>query len=267
MTVTYRSPLRQPERILAYGPQGAGKSHNALVIASKLPDAKFRVIDIDYSPSYERLIDLDFPQLGEDRVEVVTPDPEDWTEILDAVIEAVKETGPGDWLVIDSITHTWPAVQGWFIQNIYGEDPWEYFLDVRQEKEKQKAKGGKDAKSLGALEGWMDWPVINKQYFRLYRQISKCRGHVYISAESTSIGSDDDREVRDRFGAYGSRPNGQKRIGFVPHTVLLLKKSRVGEYTVSTVKDRGREELEDEEIGDFFRDYMVKVAGWKMART
>jgi hypothetical protein len=64
---------------------------------------------------------------------------------------------------------------------------------------------------------------------------------------------------------YGMKPAGQKQLGFVPHTVLMMKKGRVGDYKMTTIKDRGRWEGEDVEIGDFMQDYLVGIGGWQRA--
>jgi hypothetical protein len=176
-----------------------------------------------------------------------------------------------DWLGFDMMTQTWDWVQEWFSDNVFGQDIGDYFLEVRQAK--QSAKGtkdaakGKEAKSLGALEGWMDWPVINKQYNKIYRAILRCPGHVYLAAEQAKLSSDEeDKEVKDLLGPYGVKPKGQKRLPHIPHTVLMFTKTRVGEFQLTTIKDRGRPELEREGIEDFARDYLMKVAGWKPAR-
>ena len=44
---------------------------------------------------------------------------------------------------------------------------------------------------------------------------------------------------------------------------IITKKGRKGEYTLSTVKDRGRDDVEDAELNDFAKDYLQGVAGWK----
>lgn len=266
MPLTFRTPLTTPERILVFGPEGVGKSAKLLDVARRCPDAQFHVIDNDYSQSCLRLLETSYADVGN-----VTPyrcDPDDWEEVIGRVKELRAIVGPNDWMAVDSMTPTWSAVQGWFIEQVHGVDVENYFLDVRIKKEAQRAAarsgGDRESKSLGVLEGWMDWPVINKEYFRkLYNGILNIQGHVWLTAEGAQISKEDDEDVKARFQGYGVKPSGQKRLGFVPSTVLLLKKSRVGEYTATTIKDRGRTEFEDRPLGDFMVDYMRGVAGWR----
>lgn len=263
MALTLRSPWRDRERILVFGPQGAGKSVGALSIARAVTDVKFHIIDIDHSPSYNRFIDRVYPELNDPRINVTVVDPEDWEATMEAIVEARVACGPDDWVVIDSATPSWNAVQGWFIEKVQGSEIEDYFMQVRM----RKKEAGDAKKALGALDGWLDWPVINKQYFKLYRELTRIKGHVYMTAESARIGEEDDREMRGRFGPYGVKPAGQKRIGFVPATVLLLTKDRVGKHYMTTCKDRGPEEVEDQEIGDFAVDYLRRLAGWKVVKS
>lgn len=260
--LTWRSPLSSPERILVYGPQGSGKSAKLLDIARRVPDAMFRVIDNDYSQSCSRLLETSYSDLK--NVEPIRCDPDDWEELLARVVEAKRVTGQHDWLSVDSMTPTWQAVQNWYTDTVFDKGIEDYFLMKRIQKEGIRSEGGKEKKSLGAFDGWMDWPVINKQYFRkLYNELLSVPGHVWLTAEGDSLSKEDDGDVLDKFQPFGLKPVGQKRLGFVPSTVLLLKKRRVGSYVMTTVKDRGREEFEDRELGDFFVDYMKEVAGWK----
>lgn len=84
-----------------------------------------------------------------------------------------------------------------------------------------------------------------------------------MTAEQAAIDKNDDKEVKAAFGAYGVKPKGQKRLGHVPMTVLWLTKSRVGAWAMTTIKDRGRTEVEDEPLTNFAKDYLMEVAGWK----
>lgn len=265
MPVTLRSPLSTPERILVFGSEGVGKSAKLLDVARRCPDATFHVIDNDYSQSCLRLLETSYSDLG--NVVPYRCDPDDWEQMIARVVELKDVVGVNDWMAVDSMTPTWSAVQGWFIEKVHGVGVENYFLDVRIRKEAQReaarSSNDRESKSLGVLEGWMDWPVINKEYFRkLYNGILNIQGHVWLTAEGATLSKEDDDDVKARFQGLGQKPSGQKRLGFVPSTVLVLKKGRVGAYTMTTVKDRGREEVEDREVGDFAVDYMKKIAGW-----
>lgn len=235
-----------------------------MAIAQRCPNATFHVIDNDVSASYDRALDTDYTKLT--NVEVYRTDPDDWMDGLTTAKRVIPTIGYDDWLVFDSMTAPWTTVQSWFVEQVHGVEDADYFLRVRMEIQKVNDAAKKSAdkvKTLGALEGWMDWPAINKQYFKLTSVLYKCRGHLYMTAEQGKISEDDDKEVKGLFGPYGVKPVGQKKLGYMPHTVLLMTKSRAGEYALSTVKDRNRPEMEDQEYTDFAKDYLVKVAGWK----
>lgn len=254
--MTLRPKISPRERILTFSTFGAGKSNALLTIARKCPTDTFHVLDNDFA--YERLLATDFADLS--NVHVTNCD--EWQDYIPTIKRIGGDMGRDDWLVLDSTTATWDAVQGWFVEQIHGESIEEYFMEVRA---KKAANRNSDKKSLGALEGWMDWPVINKQYVRLYNALLNVTGHLYLTAELTVLGSesDEDRETKALFGPHGVKPKGQKRLGHIPHTVLLLSKSRTGEYRMTTVKDRGRREVEQEPVTDFSKDYLMRLGGWR----
>ena len=258
MAMTYKPKMQTRERILTFGVQGVGKSNAILTVARKCPDIKFHVIDTDYSESYARALDSEYE--GLENVEITRVSPDDWENMIPAIEAISAKMNADDWLIFDSMSPTWEAVQEWFIEKVHGQDIDDYFMEVRMKKENTK---GKDSKALGALEGWMDWPVINKVYFKLYKRLMSIPGHLYMTAEQTGVNDDEGREIKGLFGPYGVKPKGQKKLGHLPQTVLLFTKNRAGEYAVTTIKDRNRAELENQPIDDFMRDYMVKVAGWR----
>lgn len=266
------------------GVQGVGKSRALLDIARKCKTDTFYVWDNDKSA--ERLLATAYRDITEresvethglgvayGNVVVRDADEEDWEEFLEWVTEARGVVRFDDWINVDSMTPTWPAVQSWFTDQVFGDDIADYFMQVRLEKAKrnERAKKGEgdSAKTLGAFEGFMDWPVINKQYAKIYTLLRKIPCHVMLTAEAVPLAKEDskDKELMAVFGAYGVKPAGQKRLGHKPMTDLLLTKTRVGEYYMTTIKDRGREEVEEMEWGDFAVDYLSKLAGWKMRKV
>lgn len=129
---------------------------------------------------------------------------------------------------------------------------------------KEEGKAVKGGRNLQVFDGFTDWSVINPEYRRLQNMLLRCPGHVYCTAEVDAVDSArDNTETKGLFGAYGVKPRGQKRTAHIFQTVLLMKKKRIGEWTMTTVKDRGRKEVEDVEVGDFGVRYLRRVAGWK----
>lgn len=266
MPITIHPPDNlPPERILLVGKEGTGKTNAVLTIARRCPDAQFYVIDTDYSASYDRLMYTDFADVGErGNVHTYITGPSDWEGIMNAARDIAKKVRKGDWVVVDSMTPTWSAVQGFFSEEVHGDSIEAYMLDVRKKREEAAKKGGRKGSSLEAFDGWMDWSVINVIYKRLYKLLlTEHPGHLILTAEGQAVGEQDSKAMRDTYAAYGVRPAGQKQLGFLTHTVLLTKKGRKDDYTLTTVKDRGREDVEDMDLDDFAKQYLQGVAGWK----
>jgi len=262
--LSLQTPIRTRERILTFGVGGVGKSNSILQIARKCPNRHFYIIDNDVSPSYNRALDTEFTDLK--NVTVRETDPDDWEDGLTAAQELGPEVGYDDWLAFDSMTSPWDAVQSWFIGKLHGENDADYFMRVREEIEafNSNAKAADKKKSANPFEGFMDWPAINKQYFLLTKALFKTRGHLYITAEQTTLTKSEADEIKGLFGPYGVKPKGQKKLTHQPHTILLLTKSRQGEYRITTIKDRSRAEVEEKPVVDFSKDYLRDIAGWKM---
>lgn len=261
MPVALKPPIDPRERILGFGLAGTGKSHAILCIARRCPDVQFYVMDNDMA--YARLLATEFTDLS--NVDVREVDSDDWEMTLETVGQIHREMKRDDWCVLDSTTPTWQAVQGWFTEQVFDEGIEDYFLEVRKMKTSKKEKG-KDV-TLGAFEGFMDWPVINKQFAKMHRLIMRTPGHLYCTAELANVSNkDDDKQTLQVYGTYGVKPAGQKRMPHLFQTTLLFTKNRVGEYFLTTIKDRGRPEQENMEMEDFAKDYLMAVAGWKYGR-
>lgn len=189
-----------------------------------------------------------------------------WVANVAAIDEVVAAAGPDDWVCIDSGSALWDDVQAWFTESVFDSSMADYFMQVRME----KAKAAKDAKALGALDGWVDWPVINAQYKgKVMKFLVTPPCHLIVTAEQADVTREDqDKETRALYGGEQVKPRGQKRIGHNVQTVLRLGRQRNGTYTATTVKDRGgREMLEGEDVTDrgFATFYLEEIAGWTEA--
>lgn len=256
-TITLNAPAEAPpERILVFGVEGTGKSNNVLAMARRIPTATFHVIDNDVSPSYRRALTGEYADLT--NVNVTETDPDDWEDVLDAIRRIAPTVNPGDWLVVDSMSPAWQAVQSWYTAKKFGRGGVDDDVDAYFTKAKAKA-GKKDDD-----DGDYDWVFINAQYAKLTAALFKCAGNVYITAEQKNLGSREDKQNTATYGAFGVKPAGQKRLGHMTHTVLLATKNRRGEFLLDTVKDRSRVDVEGLVVADFAKDYLQGVAGWKV---
>lgn len=252
----YQPKLRSRERVLIYGPAGAGKSQACYDVA-KIVTGDVYVIDNDYS--WERMMEVDRNTDGF-HLDITETYHDDWQALIVATEHAVKNSDRDDLLIIDSMTPTWQAVQEHFTDEIFGKDIDAYFLEMRKQ-----ASG----KSLEAFDGWKDWQVINKMYSRLYRNIARFPGHVMLTAEMDNLTGSEEGDVKGVFGPYRTKPRGQKRLAHTVNTVVMVTKSRAQDFAMTVVKDRGREKEEaivNEPFTNFGTDFMVGVAGWTPAK-
>lgn len=259
-------PLRPafpaPERILAFGPAGSGKTTAWLDIArwsarTKSP-AKFYILDTDFAVA--RMI-TSYPEIH-DRVEVFPG--YDWNDYMAFQKYVLKNATKDDWVVIDFFGSSWSAVQQHFIEEVFHKEIGDYFLQARKSL-------SKDDKSLSALDGWTDWSVVNG----LYRQwvnplLYKGTYHLYATAQSDQLSSDkkptESADMRAALVRFNVKPKGQKDMFYQMHTVLLTgRDNRTGNRTLTTIKDREREEMQGATVKSFTMDYLQTVGGWKLA--
>ncbi len=185
----------------------------------------------------------------------------EWNDYVRALRDIQMRARPGDWVSVDFIGTAWSAVQDHFAQEVFHKDIGDYFLQVRKELDK-------GATSLGALEGWVDWQVINPLYNKWANTLLyKGRYHIYATAKSENLSSDrkptEDAQTRAMFARYQVKPVGQKFLPFQFHTVLLSGRSG-DKRTITAVKDRERPEADGLEVKNFTTDYLVNVAGFKL---
>lgn len=273
---------RARERILIYGSFKTGKSFNWLDIARTYEDTgtpgKFYVIDTDFGAG--KLIGEGYDYLLYDEDE--NPDgiihvynPLDFQEILTASKDIYRTAKKGDWIVVDMINYLWSEAQDYYIRNVFGEDPENYFLQMRKE---VKAAGGKDARSFGGQEG-TDWGFITKIYNQAeYPLTMKSAANIISIAEERKI--DVNRggtpaKVKQFKKAGGMEPVGQKGIAHRHDTVLRMTKRANGQRQLTMAGDRGREKKGstwdergsillniDEPPKAFTKRYLIDVAGW-----
>lgn len=244
---------RLRERILAYGGPGSGKTNAWLRLAKHLPDATFYVIDTEIGA--ERSME-EYPDIENIKVYGVI----DWPEYRKAQKEICAKAKAGDWIVLDMAEKAWKAVQRDFIEQIFGQDTGDYFLQARKKLKKgaESIFGGKDS----VLKGWTDWSVINARYDDfILPLVYRSKANLFIASMPDVVNEDDDKDVKALFGPYGAKPAGQKALGHQPDTLLLMQYTREG-WTMTTVKDRGgRKYMDHVRVIDFYFQY-GKIAGW-----
>ena len=247
---------------MAMGGPGTGKSFAALSIAKRI-DGHMHVIDNDNA--YDRMLETEFTTLNN-----VTVWPAwDWDSTMAATRKIVEAADADDWLVVDILTPTWQMAQDWFSENVYGDDLASHLLRARQAVQQTNVQiragksQGKEVKNLSPFDGFMDWSVINPQYQKFMAMLRNAPCHVFCASEVDAVDSKNDKgDVLDLY-PLGIKPRGQKRTGHAFSTILMMTKKRAGVWEMTTVKDRGRRELDHEGVGDFGVNYLMRTAGWK----
>jgi len=277
--MTLRQTTRR-ERILVYGSYKLGKSFCWLDIANSLyqsgnRDHHFYVIDTDFG--VEKMLDEGFGHL-EDEGMLTVYTPMDFTELMQASKEIRRNAQRHDWVVIDMLSYPWNEAQSFYIEGVYGDEPDNYFMEMRQE---VKAKGGKDKRSFGGHEG-TDWNFITKVYKEFEMPLT-VKGHWNVFAVTDEKKLDADRgaspeQVKQYKNVGLMAPAGQKGIGHRFDTVLRMTKRANGQRQLTMVGDRGRENRAwakrdsmtidiDEPPQAFAQRYLVEVAGWETEKV
>lgn len=262
-----RPTHRTRERILAMGSYGVGKSYAWLSIAKKAQEtgspAKFYCLDTD--DAIQRMLDEEFTDLSN----VVLYRVFDWPDYEQALAESVhtvetrlaeQDGRMYDWVIVDLIDLAWEAVQSYFVEQVHNQGIGEYFLEVRK-----ALKGNR----LDVFDGWRDWGVINKVYTSWINQlIYKVPAHIFAATKIEPVSTKtDSSETLNLFGQYGVKPKGQKNLGHQFHTVMLFSCLKVGDWRVTTVKERAgsvRKPFTGQSLKDFSIQYLVAKAGWEL---
>lgn len=170
----------------------------------------------------------------------------------------------GDWIILDFITHAWTAAQEGFLHDAANKSRGQALYDAGKE----------------GLTGWemfktdFNWNAINGSYYDFIKPVLlKSRAHVFMVAEMEEITdkqAEKNADLKDHLLKYGRfKAVGQKKLGHQCRSYLRLQSLARGRV-ISTnqgaggPKDRARKKLEGDDCNDFFQDYLVKVAGWRV---
>lgn len=256
---------KPPERLLAYGGSGAGKSKAWLDIAQAYEDGGFdgvfRVLDTDYA--IERMLFDGYPDLLKSgRVEVTVPH-DGWVDYV-AFGEMVKrEAEVDDWTIVDLMDVSWEEAQNHYSNEVYGKDKGDYFVSRR--------KDMKNPDKENLFEGYTDWNVIKPLYDSLSKRVFYAhKGHTFVTAGAAAVSRGggsfgDSKEIVSTFGHVGLKPTGNKRLMHHVHTAVFFLQGK-DEWTMTTAKDRERPLMKNDVVENFAHDYLVDVAGWKRAK-
>jgi len=275
------------ERILVAGAPGTGKTFGWACLARAMPQHKFYVIDPDdgvrrvlYETDedgnriFVNLSNIEYyltPKWFTSGVENIgkvnaLSDPE-LKAFQGGVADAWKviktKVKPDDWIVVEHLGNIWGRVQDGFADEVFEKDIGQYFLESRK-----KMRAG--AKRLDALEGWTDWSVINKLHNDDFI-IPICfenPAHVYMTTAFSTVDpkAKEEAAIKAFYGDTSIRLEGQKHNPFRAQTILFFKATGSKDdrkfFMNTFLKDRGRPWVSEQELNDFYFDYLVSIAGW-----
>lgn len=266
------------EKQLLFAGPGAGKTTACLQIARAIPDAQFVVLDNDIADAWDDALATSFEDVGDVGNVDVRKWSDSWVDLMDELravvddnVQLAKKDSEGaarQWLVLDSSSPTWPSVQDYYAESIFGEDSAAYFLMQRRKFEERKNEDGKviekgkEKKKVDTYDGWQDWTYINKCYGQFYQLLGRWKGSFILTAELSKISGEEDRETMTTFGEAGVKPVGQKRIHYMTKSCVWLNATSKGHY-FSNLKDRNRDTVRDEEWEDWVEEYMIPIGGWE----
>lgn len=271
-------PLVQPdnlrEKLLVIGSGGAGKTTLWLTIAfwaflSK-DDRTFFVLDTDDQAVLHVMNEAKYEgMLRSFNGEVVNPGGNivllsafNWDEYQrfsdygNYQYSVIAQAKPGDWIVIDFISHAWNAVQEGFLHDAAQKTRGQVLYEAGKE----------------GLTGWdmfktdFNWNAINGAYSDWIKPILiMSRAHVFMAAEEEQLNEQsrnlppDQREHIAQFGAW--KAVGQKKLPYQCRSFLRVQRLARGRV-LHTLKDRARKTLSGDSCDDFMKDYLCSTAGW-----
>lgn len=264
MGLTLAPATQRRERILAYGPPGAGKSYAwQRILAATQPEVHFHVIDTD--GAWEPAMDSD--EFSPHAHRVTHYEPMEWPEYREALqkIRVDVDKDRGDWVVLDLADKAWTAVQEYYQYRKSGDEPsggnWgEAMLDEFLNDESVDTQGM--------------WQTINGMYLPFQQRLLLGTANVFVCTTAKDFKKDKKgnyfRERKDMVkmaGFVGQKPGGQKNLAHDVNTVLYFSGTEARSWRFTRVKDRNREEKWGEELerkaGSFDKDFLIRIAGWR----
>ena len=256
--LTPRPGSRAKERIVGYGPMNSGKTFASTTLADMYrrtnTPGHFHVISTEWQ-AYDRALEL-----YDDCENVTVVEALDWAEMVDRTVGIANKATSDDWLVFDSIGNAWSFVQDDYCAQRWGTSGKEYFGELRD-------RGG---------ESEINWSIVNARYQGwMNPNVLRFPGHVYatspaeeLRAPAKSGKESEAKEIRQLYSRYGLKPTGQKRLGFMFHSILLMTSPSKGVYDITTVDDHARQQLDHVEVAGppfgFVQTYLMDVAHWEI---
>jgi len=223
------------EKVLLVGDSSTSKTVSLLGLALLYPDNKVVILDPDDGTSKAigemGLEPKDLPNL------TIIPVRADWDKMMESYREQKETLTPNDWLCFDMLGRFWDMAQTYYSRRVFGEDPVEHILRLREQAKKV---------SFGGFDGLQDWSLIKRLHNELLLDDAVVNSEFNVMA-TTSVGQYLPIEKLPKKGVMGIlasefkvKPEGEKHNIFRFDTVAVLYQEPIGTYGFSLVKDKGR---------------------------
>jgi hypothetical protein len=252
-----------PEHILLFGLYGSGKTNSWVTWAKMQRETgtpgHFYVIGTEWG-SMGRQWESD-PSMEENCTYI---DVDDWYTLTDATDKflgalANPENGHRDVFVLEGGDKPW-----YWVQLLYDKLHGEPAVPVPRDP---------FAMEKGVSEVARDWVKINGVYRSWINPILRSHAHVVICTPQDAVRMPnpqkpkewhDSPDIVEQYSRVGFRPSGQKELGHHLHTVLWMRSPGFARWTMTTVDDHTRQQVDNQPISNFAMDYLVKIAGWEL---
>lgn len=247
-----------PERIGLYGIEGSGKTKAIAEISAQYRRDQtlgtFHWITAERN-SLTRLSD-GYADFWENNVAHTF---RSWVELREATTAVLGDITSDDWICVENSDRHWQL--------------------VRDTYDEHRAKRDNiDLSDMFAIVPPDDdrgrWDRINPEYYRWFDPLwgETNPAHLIMTAPQTSVVVagpkskwEDSADLKSLYLHLGFRPDTQKAWSARMHTVIWMQRPRIGEWTMTSVKDRERELMQDVPVLTFPASYLVPKGGWEWA--
>lgn len=250
------SHLRAPESFMIFGKTGTGKSTiwDSIAATYRRTETPGRFYVISTEPERAFVTVENHPD-WEDNITILEPAP-NYAGLIASSEIALSAGKREDWIIVDSA----PACLEW-VRDAWFERPENFGKGWRSFQAE-----GHNIKEVAAHQ-WQNMNAVYRDWVNRY--VFNFPGNRMLIEQADSIPEGPwGNPYRDTYGHIGYRPMGFKLDDYYVHTNLFASRTRTGEYTLKTIKDRVGRPYMDElpmaalEMGGFALTYLQGIAGW-----
>jgi hypothetical protein len=248
-----------PERILAFGGFGSGKTKGYCDIAQMYRQTNtpgtFHVLS---TVGQVARVSLGYPQTDIDPgwdTNVTVHEVRDWPSLAAATKEIRSIAGADDWIVIDELGKPWEWCGRYYDETRPG----------------YRADGGTDPFALEVIpeRDYKAWVQIKNVYYRWINSIAlDQQWHTYACAHEDALrvegGWQDSDEAIATYKYIGMRAVTEKTAPYIFQTILWMRRAGASQWVATTVKDPSREYLTSTPLASFPMTYLLGPAQWTL---